>query len=91
MAVLQTLARRAAKTVFFIASSIAVGRTLGPPENWVSIDFVHQLGRAIYGPGDIGADNFWDLMFYIDFLTVISITTVIHIVTMKLITKIRKK
>jgi len=91
MAAFKTLARRASKTAFYIALSIAIGRIFGPVESWLNIDFVHSAGEVIYGPGDMGADNFWDLLFYIDFLTTMSITTIVYFVTMKLTNKIRNK
>lgn len=45
----------------------------------------------LYGPRDIGADNFYDLYTYISIITVFLKTTPIYFSTMKFINKIRSK
>jgi len=87
----RTLVRRIAKVIFYFVLSLVIARTAGNPEEWMSHNCSYWLGHIIYGPGEIGADNFYDLYFYISVITVFSITTVIYILTMKLIKKIRKK
>jgi len=87
----QTLVRRIAKVIFYFVLSLVIGRTLGNPEEWMSHNCSYWLGHIIYGSGEIGADNLYDLYFYLSVITVFSITTVIYILTMKLINKIRKK
>ncbi|WP_312074026.1 hypothetical protein [Atlantibacter sp.] len=87
----QTLARRIAKIIFYILLSLVIARTLGAPENWISDNFYSWLGHLIYGSGEIGADNYYDLYFYVSIITVYSITTLIYLVVMKLINKIRNK
>ncbi len=84
-----TLVRRALKIAYFLMLSVCVGRTLGSPEIWMNYNVTRWIGHLLYGPGEIGADNFYDLYFYISILTVFPITTVIYILTMKLIKKIR--
>lgn len=86
-----TLARRIAKVIFYILLSLAIARTLGAPENWISDKFYSWLGHLIYGSGEIGADNYYDLYFYVSVITVFSITTLVYLVTIKLINKIRNK
>jgi hypothetical protein len=86
-----TLARRVSKITFYILLSLVVGRTLGNPEVWFDHSLASYIGHMIYGAGEIGADNFYDLYFYISVITVFSVTTLIYILTMKLITKIRNK
>ncbi|MCX8967291.1 hypothetical protein EHW66_20645 [Erwinia psidii] len=88
---IRILARRIFKVTFYIFISLGVGRTLGSPETWMNHDLSNQLGHMIYGPGEIGADNFYDLYFYISIITVFSLTTVIYIPIMALFRKIRKK
>ncbi len=87
----QTLVRRIAKVIFYILLSLVIARTLGAPENWISDNFYSWLGHLIYGSGEIGADNYYELYFYVSVTTVFSITTLIYLVAMKLINKIREK
>lgn len=86
-----TRARRIAKVIFYILLSLVIARILGAPENWISDKFYSWLGHLIYGQGEIGADNYYDLYFYVSVITVFSMTTLIYLVTMKLIKKIRRK
>ncbi|ATA26071.1 hypothetical protein BIY26_19315 [Brenneria goodwinii] len=86
-----TLARRISKITFYALISLIVGRTLGNPEIWFDHELATQIGHMIYGAGEIGADNFYDLYFYISVITIFSITTVIYILVMKLLKKIRRK
>ncbi|GDM17392.1 hypothetical protein BvCmsNSNP012_04066 [Escherichia coli] len=86
-----TLARKTFKIAFYIAISWIVGRSLGSPETWINPEFANQLGHMIYGPGDIGADNFYDLYFYISVITIFSITSIIYILIMTLLRKKRNK
>ncbi|MDF7679171.1 hypothetical protein PT300_00445 [Enterobacteriaceae bacterium ESL0689] len=87
----QILARRIAKVIFYILLSLVIARTLGAPENWISDNFYSWLGHLIYGSGEIGADNYYDLYFYVSIIIVFSLTTLIYLVAMKLINKIRNK
>lgn len=86
-----TLVRRTLKVIFYIAISLVVGRSLGSPETWIKSDLANQLGHMIYGPGDIGADNFYDLYFYISVIAIFSITSIIYISIMTLVRKKRSK
>ncbi|PSS51197.1 hypothetical protein C6560_06770 [Enterobacter sp. FS01] len=83
------LVRRALKVAFYLFLSVCVGRTLGSPEIWMNHSIAQWIGHLLYGPGEIGADNFYDLYFYISIITVFPITTVLYILTMKLIKRIR--
>lgn len=87
----RTLVRRTVKITFYIILSIAVGRTIGPPETWINYGLAEYIGNIIYGPGEIGADNFYDLYFYMDVIVIFSITTIIYLLAMKLFNKIRSK
>lgn len=84
-----TLVLRASKVIFYFAISLIVGRTLGSPELWFNHDLTTRIAKFLYGNGEIGADNFYDLYFYISLISVFSLTTIIYILTMKLIRKIR--
>lgn len=84
-----TLARKIAKVIFYFALSLVVGRTLGSPEIWLDHRWATRIAHFFYGEGEIGADNFYDLYFYISVISVFSITTAIYILTMNLLRKIR--
>lgn len=85
----QTLARRAAKCVFFILIMLVVGRSLGGAETYISQDFARKVAVLISGESNI--ETLYDAYFYIDFVIVVSITTAVYLITMKLIKKIRSK
>lgn len=86
-----THARRLYKIIFYFLTSLIIGRISGHPENWLNPDIAISLGNIIYGPGDIGADNLYNLYFYISLITIFSVTTVIFILTMTLVKKLRSK
>jgi len=86
-----TRVRRLCKVTFYTILSLIVGRTLGEPEIWVNQDLVYWTGNILYGSGEIGSDNFYDLYFYISVITIFSITTMIYLLTMILIKKARSK
>ncbi|HAT1616891.1 TPA: hypothetical protein I8Y09_003624 [Raoultella ornithinolytica] len=87
----RVLARSVVKVAFYILLSLVVGRTLGNPETWMSHELASQIGHIVYGPGEVGADNFYDLYFYISVIVVFSITTILYFLTMMLLRKIRSK
>lgn len=89
--VIKTFAHKLLKIAYYITVSLIVARTLGNPEIWMSDDLTNQLGHLLYGPGEVGADNYYDLYFYISLITVFPITTLIYFLTMKLSKKIRSK
>ncbi|MCX0497737.1 hypothetical protein [Erwinia billingiae] len=85
----QTLARRAAKCVFFILITLVVGRSLGGAETFISQDFARKV--AVFISGESNIETLYDAYFYIDFVIVVSITTAVYLITMKLLKKIRSK
>lgn len=87
---IRTFVRRTIKAIFYFGVSLIIGRALGSPEFWFDHDLATRIARLIYGDVEIGADNFYDLYFYISVIFVFSITTVIYILTMKLLRKIRR-
>lgn len=84
-----TFVRRTSKVIFYFAISLITGRIIGSPEIWLDHNLATRIAKFIYGDGEVGADNFYDLYFYISVICVFSITTVIYISTMKLLQKIR--
>ena len=85
----QILARRTAKCVFFILITLFVGRSLGGAETYVSQDFARKVAIFISGKSNI--ETLYDAYFYIGFVIVMSITTVVYLTIMKLIKKTRSK
>lgn len=87
---LKIVARNLSKVIFYIFLSLVVGRTIGSPETWVDRDVATRIAHVIYGPGEIGADNYYDLYTYFSIIVVFSITTAIYILTMILIRRITR-
>lgn len=85
------LVLKLSKFIYFIILFVIVGRYKGDPEFWFNDDMATHIGHAIYGPGEIGADNFYDLYFYIHITAILPVTLFIYVMTMKLIKKIWKK
>ncbi len=86
-----TLVRRLSKIIYFIILFFIIGRSTGDPELWFNDDMATCIGHVIYGPGEIGADNFYDLYFYIHIIAILPVTLLIYVITLKLIKKLRKK
>ncbi len=88
---LARLARRFFKIAYYVSLSLILARKIGNPEIWMNDDLTNKLGHLLYGPGEIGADNFYDLYFYISVMTVFPLTTLIYCLTLKLIKIFRRK
>ncbi|NIF33335.1 hypothetical protein F3J29_14485 [Enterobacter sp. Cy-643] len=86
-----TRVRNVGKILYFLILSLIIGRTIGNPEIWFDHDLATQLGNILYGPGEIGADNFYDLYFYISIITDLSVTILIYFITVKLFRAIRSE
>jgi len=82
------LARRTAKTAFFLIVMFVVARSIGNPEMYVNHDLASKLAQLV--SGDVNAESIYDAYFYIDVATVMSITTAIYLIAMKLIKKINR-
>lgn len=80
---------RLLKTVWYLLISLAVGRTLGPTTNYLDHDIASAICNFIYG--DVNAETMYETYTNIDILTVLSLTTVTYLITMKLLNKIRKQ
>lgn len=85
----RTLARRVIKTALFLLLMLAVARTFGNPEIYINHDLAGWLAQTI--SGDVNAESMYDAYFYIDVTCVTAITTIIYLITMKLIKTKRSK
>lgn len=85
---LPILARRLFKTGLFLFMGVMVMMGLDNPEIYVN----HQLASkvALFIEGDINAESIYDAYFYIDIVCVAATTIVAYLITINLITKIRK-
>jgi hypothetical protein len=81
----QTLARRAAKCVFFLLIMLGVGRSLGGAETYISQELARKV--VVFISGESNIETLYDAYFYIDFVIVVSITTAVYSIIMKLIKK----
>lgn len=75
----------------FLAIFIAVGRTLGDPYNWVNDALADKLANLIYGYGNVGGEEIDDVYFYIDVVSVVAIATVLYLIVVKLIRRLRNR
>jgi uncharacterized membrane protein YcaP (DUF421 family) len=83
------LPRRIIKTVFFFLVLLIVGRILGNPELYINESFASKVCEFIYG--DVNCETMYDTLFYIDFTTVMLITSLVYIVAVKVIRKIKTR
>lgn len=86
---MQTLARKIVKAVFFFIIMFFVARSLSKPEDYVNHVLVDKLAQLI--SGDVNIESVYDAYFYIDISVVVVITTIIYMVIMKIISKKRNK
>lgn len=86
-----TFVRRISKVIYFIALFIAAGRLTGDPELWFNDELATRIGHLIYGPDEIGADNFYDLYLYIHIIAILPVVIFTYVITMKLIKKLGSK
>lgn len=91
MAAIKTPVRKISKICYFIALFVITGRMTGDPEIWFSDSLATRIGHILYGPGEIGADNYYDLYLYIHIITILPIAIFIYFVTIVLINKIIRK
>lgn len=89
--VITTFVCRLSKVFYFITLFIVVGRLIGDPELWFNDDLATRIGHLIYGPDEIGADNFYDLYLYIHIISILPVAIFIYVMTMKLIKKLRSQ
>lgn len=81
----QTLARRSAKCVLFLLILLVVGKSLGGAEIYISQDFARKV--AVFISGESNIETLYDAYFYMDVVVMVSITTAVYLITMKLIKK----
>ena len=75
----------------FLAIFVAVGRTLDDPYYWVNDALADKLANLLYGYGKVGGEEIDDVYFYIDVVSVIAITFVLHLIIVKLIKRLRNR
>ncbi|MRS15027.1 hypothetical protein GJV06_09055 [Enterobacteriaceae bacterium RIT691] len=77
------------KVALFLLIGMGVGRALGNPEIYVNHEFASTVCNFIYG--DVNAETSYDTYFYIDVLTVVSITTAFYLIFIILIRTAKSK
>lgn len=80
---------RLLNVLLFLAIFVAVGRALGDPYNWVNHALADKLASLIYGYGNVGGEEIDDVYFYIDVVSVLAIATVLYLIVVKLIKRLR--
>jgi hypothetical protein len=64
---------------------LGVGRSLGGAETYISQELARKV--AVFISGESNIETLYDAYFYIDFVIVVSITTAVYSIIMKLIKK----
>lgn len=82
---------RLLNVLLFLAIFVALGRTLGDPYSWVNDALADKLANLIYGYGKVGGEEIDDVYFYIDVVSVIAITTVLYLIVVKLMRRVRNR
>lgn len=79
---------RLLKIVLFLLIILVVGRSLGPAEKYINHEMALSICNFIYD--DVNAEAMYETYTNIDIFTVLTFTTIIYLLTMKLFNKIRK-
>ncbi|WP_414165927.1 hypothetical protein ACMGGS_09985 [Superficieibacter sp. BNK-5] len=79
---------RLLKAVFFILLSIAVGRLLGKPEDWINDGIADKVACFLYG--DVNIESLYDTWFYLSVISVLSMTTLLYIFITMLVKTIKR-
>ncbi len=82
---------RLLNVLLFLAIFVAIGRALGDPYNWVNDALADKLANLIYGYGNVGGEEIDDVYFYIDVVSVVAIATVLYLIVVKLIRRLRNR
>ncbi|HIG9800650.1 TPA: hypothetical protein ACYEUN_003995 [Klebsiella variicola] len=86
---LTSLARKISKIIYFILLFLVLGRALPRPEISLDYDIARDVCHFLFG--SVNADTMYDTFFYISLIIVIFLSTVLYIMTLKLISTIRSK
>ena len=86
---LTSLARKISKIIYFILLFLVLGRALPRPEIYLDYDISRDVCHFLFG--SVNADTMYDTFFYISLIIVIFLSTVLYIMTLKLISTIRSK
>ncbi|WP_228715099.1 hypothetical protein [Klebsiella quasipneumoniae] len=84
-----SLARKISKIIYFILLFLGLGRALPRPEIYLDYDIARDVCHFLFGSEN--ADTMYDTFFYISLIIVIFLSTVLYIMTLKLISTIRSK
>jgi hypothetical protein len=83
-----TLARKISKIIYFILLFLVLGRALPRPEIYLDYDIARDICHFLFG--SVNADTMYDTFFYITLMTVLSLSGVLYIATIKLFKIIRR-
>jgi len=67
----------------------AIGRFLGVPYGWVDHDFGYWVVQKLYGGNDAGIENIENIFFFISFIFLIVITTILYALIVRIIQRFR--
>jgi len=84
-----TLARKIGKIIFSLLIMAVIGRFLGDPYGWINHDFGYWVVQKLYGSNDAGVENVENVFFFISFIFLIVITTILYALIMWLIQRFR--
>lgn len=87
MAIRKT-ALKLSKIIYFIILFPCVGRILPPPESYIRYDIAKRF--ALFINDNESAESMYDAYSYVDWFTMLSISILVYILTMKIVRKIRE-
>ncbi|QCT22724.1 hypothetical protein FEM41_15870 [Jejubacter calystegiae] len=77
------------KVAYFLLIGAAIGRSLGPPDVYINYTLADKVCGFLFD--DINAETIYDTYFYMDVIVVLTLTTTIYLLTVKLFNKIRNQ
>jgi hypothetical protein len=77
------------KVTYFLLIGAVIGRSLGPPDVYINHTLATKVCNFMFD--DINAETIYDTYFYMDVIVVLTLTTTIYLLTMKIINKIRSQ
>lgn len=83
---IKKVARRFVKVVYFLVLFFCTGHGLPSPELYINYEMARKLALIIND--NENAESMYDAYSYIDLITMLTISIVFYIVTMKLIKKL---
>ena len=83
-----TLIHKISKFIYFILLFVILARVIQRPEYYLSYEVARSINNLIFD--DVNADTMYDTFFYITLMTVLSLSGVLYIATIKLFKIIRR-